>query len=38
VKELSERLNELERQVLAYRERVSYHESVEEELKRNIEG
>lgn len=24
--------------MLAYRERVSYHESVEEELKRNIEG
>ena len=38
VRELSERLNELERQVLTYRERVSYHESVEDELKRNIEG
>lgn len=35
---MTERLNELERQVLTYRERVSYHESVEDELKRNIEG
>lgn len=35
---MSERLNDLERQVLKYRERVSYHESVEEELKKNLES
>ena len=34
---MGERLNELEKQVLMYRERVNYHESVEEELKKNIE-
>jgi uncharacterized membrane protein len=28
----------MEQQVLMYRERVSYHESVEEELKRNLES
>lgn len=35
---MGDRLNELERQVLMYRERVSYHESVEDELKKNIES
>lgn len=35
---MGDRLNELERQVLMYRERVSYHESIEEELKKNIES
>jgi rRNA processing protein Krr1/Pno1 len=35
---MTERLNELERQVLIYRERISYHESIEEELKKNIES
>lgn len=35
---MSERLSQLEQQVLVYRERVSYHESIEEELKRNIES
>jgi hypothetical protein len=38
IRDLSVKLSDLERQVLTYRERVSYHESVEEELKRDIEG
>jgi hypothetical protein len=38
VREMSERLSDLERQVLTYRERVSYHESMEDELKRNLES
>ncbi len=35
---MSETLGELERQVMTYRERVNYHESMEEELKKNIES
>lgn len=38
VKELSEKLSELETQVHTYRERVAYHESMEDELKKNIES
>ena len=38
LRELSERVSSLESQVLMYRERVAYHESVEEELKRNLES
>lgn len=38
VRDLTDRLNQLESQVLMYRERVAYHESVEDELKKNIEG
>lgn len=35
---LREKLADLESQLLMYRERVAYHESVEEELKRNLES
>jgi hypothetical protein len=38
IRALSEKLGELERQVMTYRERVNYHESMEEELKKNIES
>lgn len=38
MRELNEKLIELEKQVMTYRERVLYHESVEDELKRNIES
>ncbi len=38
IRDLTDRLNSLESQVLVYRERVAYHESVEDELKKNIEG
>ena len=38
MREMSDRLSQLEQQVLIYRERVSYHESIEEELKKNIES
>lgn len=38
VKELSEKLTDLETQVHTYRERVAYHESMEDELKSNIES
>jgi hypothetical protein len=35
---MSDKLNELEREVLTYRERVAYHESMEDELKKNLES
>jgi len=35
---MHDRLAQLEQQVLIYRERVAYHESIEEELKKNIES
>ena len=38
LRDLSERLSSLESQVLMYRERVAYHESVEDELKKNLES
>jgi len=38
IQEMSDKLNDLEKQVMIYRERVHYHESIEEELKKNIES
>lgn len=38
VKDLSDKLTDLEQQLLTYRERVAYHESMEDELKKNIES
>ncbi|CDW87453.1 UNKNOWN [Stylonychia lemnae] len=38
INQLNEKLGELEKQVMIYRERVHYHESIEEELKKNIES
>lgn len=38
INELNDKLTELEKQVMIYRERVHYHESIEEELKKNIES
>ncbi len=35
---LRDKLDDLEKQLLIYRERVHYHESIEEELKKNIES
>lgn len=35
---MNDKLMDLEKQVMTYRERVNYHESVEEELKNNIEA
>lgn len=37
MKQLSDKLESLEKQVMSYRERISYHESMEDELKKNIE-
>ena len=34
---LTEKLSGLERQVCMYKERISYHESVEEEHRKNLE-
>ena len=38
INELNDKLTDLEKQVMIYRERVHYHESIEEELKKNIES
>lgn len=38
IRDLNEKLSDLEKQVMIYRERVYYHESIEEELKKNIES
>ena len=35
---MSDKMGDLEKQVMKYKERMSYHDSVEEELKKNIES
>ena len=34
---MADKIDEMERQLITYKERVHYHESIEEEMKKSIE-